>query len=70
MIKVQTYTADLGWVHATRAGELPTAWAVLAGYRKRWPSELHRLVSIDNDGMVTAIPDDEEMLWLFYGGDD
>jgi hypothetical protein len=65
MIKVQTYAAGMGWIHATRAGELPTAWGVLAGYRKRWPSEQHRLVSVANDGMITVIPDDADMLSLF-----
>lgn len=65
MIKIQTYVADLGWVHATRAGDLPAAWGVLAGYRRRWPAEQHRLVSVANDGAVTVIPDDEEMLAIF-----
>jgi hypothetical protein len=67
MIKVQTYYAGAGWLHATRAGELPAAWGVLAGYRKRWPSEQHRLVSVADDGAVTVIPDDAGMLVLFDG---
>lgn len=65
MIKVQTYDAGIGWVHATRAGDLPAAWGVLAGYRKRWPSEQHRLVSVDDDGRVTVMPDNADMLSLF-----
>lgn len=65
MIKVQTFDAELGWIHATRAGDLPAAWGVLSGYRKRWPSEQHRLVSVASDGAVTVIPDDPYMLSLF-----
>ncbi len=67
MIKVQTYAAGAGWVHATRAGELPAAWGVLAGYNRRWPSERHRLVSVASDGAITVIPDDADMLSLFDG---
>jgi hypothetical protein len=70
MLKVQTYDAGLGWVHATRAGEIPSAWGVLAGYRKRWPSEQHRLVSVANDGAVTVIPDDADVLSLFDGDEE
>jgi hypothetical protein len=65
MIKVQTYTAGIGWVHATRAGELPDAWGVLAGYNRRWPSEKHRLVRVADNGAITVIPDDVKMLSLF-----
>jgi hypothetical protein len=65
MLKVQTYAVGMGWVHATRAGEIPAAWGVLAGYRRRWPSEQHRLVNVENDGSVTAISDDVDMLSLF-----
>ena len=70
MIKVQTYKAGMGWVHATRAGELPAAWGVLAGYRKRWPSEQHRLVSVASDGAASVIPDDADMLSLFGDGEE
>jgi hypothetical protein len=69
MLKVQTYAAGIGWVHATRAGELPAAWSALAGYRKRWPSEQHRLVGVADDGAITVIPDDKGMLSLFDGAD-
>lgn len=65
MIKVQTYDAGIGWVHSTRAGEIPAAWGVLAGYRKRWPAEPHRLVSVSDSGTVTVIPDDADILSLF-----
>lgn len=70
MLKVQTCVAGMGWIHATRAGELPAAWGVLAGYRKRWPSEQHRLVSVANDGAVTVIPDDANILPLFDSEED
>jgi hypothetical protein len=65
LIKVQTYDADLGWMHATRAGEMPEAWGVLAGYRKNWPGEQHRLVDVSNDGTVYVIDDDLDALSVF-----
>ncbi|MEX3556072.1 MAG: hypothetical protein VB131_05625 [Burkholderia gladioli] len=65
MIKVQTLTPDLGWVFSTRAGELPAAWGVLAGYRKRWPNEQHRLVHVSDKGEVTIIPDDDAAIAVF-----
>lgn len=68
MLKIQTLTPDLGWVFSTRTSELPLAWAELAGYRRRWPSEQHRLVDQHENGSVTVIPDDDSAL-SFYSDD-
>lgn len=65
MIKVQRLDPTLGWVHSTRAGDLPQAWGVLTGYRRGKPNEQHRLVDVSEAGVVTVIPDDEAVLAIY-----
>lgn len=61
MLKVQTYDPALGWIHATRAGAcLSSAWGVLAGYRRCYPSGRHRLVAVSETGSVQPIAEDLE----------
>lgn len=54
--KVQTLAPDLGWVFATGAGvTLWYALSVLESYDRNWPSERHRLVSVDAKGNIEVV---------------